>query len=205
MAFLKTDENYYLTPSPTVSDPLTGGPGVKWQHLLVIVMLIAMVCATACTGEDTSVPAPEARSLAKPGQVLVAVGEVTGNGTPRGWIDTITFKVVLVPGAKFVNMENLSIVYADAVRSETMRPIAGIRGYPPQGSWGVIEVKNEEGAPDNRLEYDEEFVLQINPKAPLMPRQFIMIIVEPPSGTPLTLRRITPPAILGGNTILAAL
>jgi archaellin len=178
---------------------------VKWQYLLVTVILIAMVCAPACTDEETSGPAPEARSPIQPGQVMVAIGDVTGNGTPRGTIDTITFRVGLAAGGKSVKMENVSIVYADAVRMETLRPVAGLRGYPPPGSWGVIEVKNEEGTPNNRLEYDEEFVIQINPKAPLVPRQFIMIVVEPPSGTSLTLRRVTPPAILGGKNILAAL
>lgn len=184
---------------------MLGNLSVKWQYFLVTVILIVMVCATACTYEETSGLALEARSPAKPGQVMVAIGEVTGSGIPGGWIDNITFKVGLAPGAKSVNMQNVSIVYADAVRTETLIPIVGLRGYPLQGSWGVIEVKNEESTPNNRLEYDEEFVIQINPKAPLVPRQFIMIVVEPPSGTFLTLRRIAPPTILGGNNILAAL
>ena len=174
---------------------------MKWQYLFVTVVLIAMVCATACTGEET--PGPERRSPASPGQVLVAIGDVTGTGIPRGWIDTITFKVGRAPGAPPVPMENLTIIYADAVRSETLEAVAGIRGSPPQGSWGVIEVKNEEAAPDNLLEYDEEFVIQINPLAPLVPRQFIRIVVGHPSGTALTLNRVAPASILGGDTILA--
>lgn len=178
---------------------------VKWQYLLLTVALIIVVCTTACTYEETSGPLQEARSPARPGQVMVVIGDVTGNGIPRGWIDNITFKVGLAPGAKSVNMQNVSIIYADAVRTETLLPIIGLRGYPPQGSWGVIEVKNEESTPNNRLEYDEEFVIQINPKAPLVPRQYIMIVVEPPAGTPMTLRRMAPPAILGGNNVLAAL
>jgi hypothetical protein len=167
------------------------------------VILILTVCISACT--DDELPPPEARSPANPGQPLLAIGDVTGTGIPGGLIDTITFKVGLAPGAKSVNMGNLSIVYADAIRSETLKPVVGLRGNPPQGFWGVIEVKNEEGIANNQLEYDEEFVIRINPKAPLVPQQFIMIVVEPPSGTDLTLRRIAPPMIPEGNNILAAL
>ncbi|MGB9175767.1 MAG: hypothetical protein WCB46_03410 [Methanoregula sp.] len=176
---------------------------MKWQYLLLTGILILMIYATACTDNET--PAPEGRSPANPGQVMVAIGDVTGNGIPGGLIDTVTFKVGLAPGAKPVNMENISIVYADAIRSETLKPVAGLRGNPPQGSWGVPEVKNEEGISNNQLEYDEEFVIRINPKAPLVPGQFIMIVVEPPSGTSLTLRRVAPATIREGNNILAAL
>ncbi len=177
---------------------------MKWQYFLVTMILITMVCATACI-DDTSGPAWEARSPAQPGQLMVAVGDVTGTGIPGGLIDTITFKVGLAPNATSVRMENVSIVYADAVRSETLKPVAGIRGNPPQGSWGVVEVQDEEGTPNNRLEYDEEFVIRLNPKAPLIPRQFIMIVVQPPSGPPLTLRRIAPATIAGGDAVLPAL
>ena len=38
--------------------------------------------------------------------------------------------------------------------------------------------------PNNRLEYEEKFVIRINPKAPLVPRQLITIIVKPPPGPP---------------------
>jgi archaellin len=176
---------------------------VKWQYFLLTVVLVLMACIAGCT--DDEIPPPEARSPANPGQAMVAIGDVTGTGIPGGLIDTITFKVGLAPGAKPVNMENLTIVYADAIRSETLKPVAGLRGNPPQGSWGVVEVKNEEGIANNQLEYDEEFVIRLNPKAPLVPRQFIMIAIEPPSGKSLTLRRVAPSTIFEGNNILAAL
>ena len=178
---------------------------MKLQYLLVTMILIALVCATACTEEETSGPAWEARSPARPGQLMVAIGDVTGTGIPGGLIDTITFKVGLAPNATSVRMENVSIVYADAVRSETLTPVAGIRGNPPQGSWGVVEVKDEEGTPNTRLEYDEQFVIRLNPKAPLVPRQLIMIVVQPPSGPPLTLRRVAPATVVGGDAVLPAL
>jgi hypothetical protein len=176
---------------------------VNGLSLLAMVFLIVAVLAAGCTDEDIPVPAlPEADAVL-PGQVLVTIGNVTGNGIPRGTIDTITFTVGLVPGEKSVNLENISIVYADAIRTESLVPVEGFRGDPPQGSWGILEVQNEIGSPNDRLEFEERLVIRINPKAPLVPRQFITIIIKPPSGTALTIRRVSPPTIVKENNILS--
>lgn len=174
---------------------------MKWHCLVVVVVLAAVVCTAACTDESTPAPEPEPRSPALPGQQMVMIGGVTGEGTHPGTIDFVTFRVGLVPGEASLNMENISIVYADAVRSETLTALPGLRGVPPQGSWGVLDVVNEEGI-NNRLEYDEQFLLELNPKAPLVPRQFITIVIRPPSGTPMTIRRVAPPSVLPGPNLL---
>ena len=57
-----------------------------------------------------------------PQDILQNFGDVTGQGIPGGTIDTITFTVGLVDSHKSVDMEQLSIVYADAIRTETLRP-----------------------------------------------------------------------------------
>ena len=106
---------------------------------------------------------PEADAVL-PGQVLVNTGDVTGNGIPRGTIDTITFTIGLVPGEKSVSLENISVVYADAIRTESLIPVEGFRGDPPQGSWGILDVQNEVGSPNNRLEFEERLVIRINPR-----------------------------------------
>jgi archaellin len=178
---------------------------VKWLSLLMITILVAGVLASGCSDEETHGLESPPGSTVLPGQVLVNIGDVTGDGIPQGTIDTITFTVGLVPGEKPVNMENISIVFADAVRSESLTPVAGFRGDPPQGYWGILEVQDEVGNPNNRLEYEERFVIRINPRAPLVPQQFITIIVKPPSGTPLTIRRISPPTIIKENNILIPL
>jgi hypothetical protein len=176
---------------------------VKWQSLLVIGILIAAALAAGCTDEEQPVPVQPAPAGVQPGQVMYLIGDVKGDGIPRGTIDTITFTVGLVPKEKPVNMENVSIVYADAVRTETLVPVQGFRGDPPAGAWGILEVQNELASPNNRLEYEERFVIRINPKAPLVPRQLITIIVKPPSGTSLTIRRVSPPTIIKENNILS--
>jgi len=165
-------------------------------------ILIAAVLATGCTDEEKPGPVLPPADAILPGQVLVNIGNVTGNGIPRGTIDTITFTVGLVPGEKSVNVENISIVYADAIRTESLVPVEGFYGDPPQGSWGILEVQNEVGNPNNRLEFEERLVIRINPKAPLVPQQFITIIVKPPSGIPLTIRRVSPPTIIRENNLL---
>jgi archaellin len=176
---------------------------VKWDHPLILAILISAVLAAGCTGDETPVTVPPATGPIQPGQVLYVIGDVTGDGVPRGTITTITFTVGLVPGEKPVNMEDITIVYADAIRSETLVPVEGYRGDPPQGTWGILDVKGELGGSNNRLEYEEQFVIRINPRAPLVPRQLITIVVRPPDGSSLTLRRISPATILGENNLLA--
>jgi len=72
---------------------------------------------------------------------------VTGDGIPRGTIDTITFTIGLVPGENSVNVENISIVYADAIRTESLIPVEGFYGDPPQGSWEFWKCRTKWAAP----------------------------------------------------------
>ena len=179
---------------------------MKQQIFRVIVILMVMACAAGCTDEDQGL-APESRSPALPGQTIVAIGNVTGQGQTAGvlisgTIDTITVRAGLVPGAKPVNMENISVVYADAVRSESLQPVDGFRGSPGQGSWGIIAVENKIVPANNRLEDQEAFVIRINPKVPIVPRQLVTVVIKPLTGTPLTLRLMAPPVILAGDNIL---
>lgn len=176
---------------------------MKWQSLLLTGILIAAILTAGCTDERTPGPVPETISVIPPGQVLYSVGEVTGDGIAGGTIDTITFTVGLAPGEKPVNMENISIVYADAIRTESLLPVKGYHGDPLEGEWNIVKVINEIGNPNNRLDDKEQFVIRINPKAPLVPRQFVSIVVKPPSGTPLTIRRVSPQTIIKENNILA--
>ncbi len=176
---------------------------VKWQSLFLSGILIVMVLAAGCIDEASPPgPAPETKPAIQPGQVLYSIGEVTGDGIAGGTIDSITFTIGLAPGEKPVTMENISIVYADAIRTETLVPMTGYHGDPPAGSWGIMKVNGEIGSFNNRLEDKEQFVLRINPKAPLVPRQFISIVVKPPSGPPLIIRRVSPPTIIKENNIL---
>ena len=177
---------------------------MKQQIFFGIVILMVMACAAGCMDEQGFVP--ELRSPVLPGQTIVAIGTVTGGGQTggvlsTGTIDTITVRVGLVSGAKPVTMENLSIVYADAVRTESLQPVDSFRGSPGQSSWGIIAVENEQMPANNRLDDREEFVIQINPRAPVVSRQLVTIVIKPPTGTPLTLRLTAPPVILAGDNV----
>lgn len=176
---------------------------MKWYPLLVMLILIAAALGAGCTDDESAVAPPPPGDAVQPGQVLVNTGDVTGDGIPRGTIDTITFRVGLAPGEKPVNMENITIVYADAIRTETLVPVEGYRGEPPAGTWGILNVENQIGYPNNRLEDQEQFVIRINPKAPLVPRQLVTIIVKTPTGTPLNIRRVAPPTIIAKDNLLA--
>lgn len=167
-----------------------------------MMILFVTVLAVGCTDEESPGLVFPIADAPLPGQVLVTIGDVTGDGIPMGTIDTIRFTVGLVPGEKSVPLENLSIVYADAIRTETLIPVEGLRGNPPPGYWGILEINNEIGNPNNRLEFEEQAVIRINPRAPLVPQQFITIIIRPPAGTSLTIRRVSPPSIIKENNLL---
>jgi len=126
-------------------------------------------------------------------------------GVPRGTIDTITFTIGLAPGISFLDLSSLTIVYADAVRTEILTPVAGFRGDPPQGSWGIIAAPNELGNPNMRLDYNEQFTIRINPKAPVVPNQIVTISVKPGEGKPLVFRLIAPSSIGEDVNILTPL
>ena len=172
-------------------------------------VFILLILAAGCTGSSPENPPPPTLSTLpvpygseQPGQVLQVYGDVTGVGIPGGTIDTITFSVGLLDVHNSVDMEQLSIVYADAIRTETLHPVNGYHDDPPKGYWGIIRVENEVGGPNNRLDNEERFIIRINPTAPLVPRQMITIDVKPPGSRSLTIRRVAPPTILADNILL---
>jgi len=176
----------------------------KGHYILLTLVLISGILAAGCLGEDSPPPAlaeVNPQGNLQPGQVLQVFGDVVGLGIPRGTIDTITYTVGLNPEIKTMDMDGLVIVYADAIRTETLKPIEGLRGDPPQGSWGILSVQNEISEPNNRISYEERFVIRINPKAPIVPNQIITTIFKPPTGNPTSIRCIMPATIQAENVL----
>lgn len=178
-----------------------------WHYVFLAFSLVLLILTVGCTDSTPSTPVPTLSTLpvprgtVLPGQVLEVFGDVSGSGIPGGTIDTITFTVGLNKSQDSVDMEHLTIVYADAISSETLLPVEGFRGDPPKGFWGIIRVEKEVGTPNNRLDYEEQFVIRINPSAFLVPNQFITINVKPADSSSLTLRRVSPPTILAENIL----
>jgi len=180
---------------------------VMQQYVFLAIVLIIIILTAGCT--DTAEEGPTLPTMStlpvrgnNPQEILQSFGEVTGRGIPGGTIDTITFTVGLIDIHKSMNIENLTIIYADAIRTESLHPVEGFHGDPPKGFWSITRVENEVGDPNNRLDNEEQFVICINPKAPLVPRQIITIEIKPPNGHPLTIRRVAPPAIQEDNILL---
>jgi hypothetical protein len=171
------------------------------QYIFLTIVLILLILTAGCS--DTSTEAPPLPTLSTlPVPILQIFGDVTGLGIPGGTIDIITLTVGLIDSHKSVDMEQLAIVYADAIRTETLRPVEGYYGDPPKGFWSITRVENEVGGPNNRLDNEERFVIRINPKAPLVPRQIITIEIKPPNGHALSIRRVAPPTIQADNILL---
>jgi archaellin len=179
--------------------------------LILAAAIVACVILAGCTDDEPAAP-PETVSggASSPGSLIMAVGNITGQGVilqgvPRGTIDTITFTVGLAPGTKSLDLNGTTIAYADSVRTEILTPVEGYFGTPPPGSWGVIDTVNQLGLQNLRLDYDEQFVIRINPKAPVIADQLFTVSVKPPEGRPLLIRLIAPPDIGEQDNILRSL
>jgi len=177
------------------------------QYVFLMIVLILLILTAGCTDTSTDgPPLPTMSTLPVRGnnqqEILQVFGDVTGQGITGGTIDTISLTVGLIDNHKSVDMEQLEIVYADAIRTETLRAVEGYHGDPPKGFWSITRVENEVGSPNNRLDNEERFVIRINPKAPLVPRQIITVEITPPNGHSLTIRRVAPSTIQEDNILL---
>jgi len=176
------------------------------QYVSLAIVLIFLILIAGCSDTPSDVPLPTMSTLPVPGNhqqdILQNFGDVTGQGIPGGTIDTITVTVGLINPHESVDMEHLAIVYADAIRTETLLPVEGYHGDPPKGFWSITRVENEIGDPNNRLDNEERFVIRVNPKAPLVPRQIMTLEVKPPDGDSLTIRRVAPSTIQEDNILL---
>jgi hypothetical protein len=180
---------------------------VMRHYIFLTIVLIFLLLTAGCSDTPSDVrPLPTMSTLPVPGnnpqEILQTFGDVTGQGIPGGTIDIITFTVGLIDSHKSVDMEQLSIVYADAIRTESLLPVEGFHSDPPKGFWSITRVENEVGDHNNRLDNEERFVISINPRAPLVPRQIITIEVKPPNGHSLTIRRVAPSTIQADNILL---
>jgi archaellin len=178
--------------------------------LILAIFLIICAFSAGCTSEDAPGPAPPAGNIPQKGVLIQNFGDVTGQGiilagVPRGTIDTITFTIGLAPGVRTADLDNMTIVYADAVRTEILTPVDGYRGIPPAGYWGVVDTVNEVGSKSMRLDFEKQLVIRIHPKAPVVPNQVITISVKPAEGKPLVIRRVAPSPIVENDNILSAI
>jgi len=180
----------------------------EWFTVPVILIMVLSILTAGCftTSTDTP-PVPTMSTLPIPGvtsnpaQILQSIGEVIGQGTPGGIIDTITVTVSLSDLSKPIDMEKMRVIYSDVVRTESIQPVEGYWGEPPQGYWSIIRVENEIGGPNNLLESGEQFVIRVNPKAPVVPTQLITIQLIPAGGSPLSIRRVAPKTIRAENIL----
>ena len=172
--------------------------------------MVAAVLLAGCTDTSADAPPLPAPKTFVAGQVLQVIGDVTGMGVmpagiPRGTIDTITFTIGLVPGAKAVNLDNLTVIYADALQTVTLTPVPGFMGEPPVGSWGITGMNKQFGPPNHRLDFDKQAVITINPRVAIVPGQVITLAVKPVEGPAVTTRLLSPSTIVQGENFFTQL
>ncbi|OPX64424.1 MULTISPECIES: hypothetical protein [unclassified Methanoregula] len=180
---------------------------------IIALVLCACLIVAGCTDEDTTPPPPQpvSGSGAQPGALIQTFGNITGQGVilqgvPRGTIDTVTFTIGLAQGIKTLDMNGTTIAYADSVRTEILTPVQGYFGNPPPGSWGIIDVADQLGGERNmRIDFEEKFVVRINPKVPVISDQVFTVSVRPPEGRPLMIRLIAPAEIGEQDNVLRPL
>ena len=182
----------------------------QYSGIMAGVVMVAAVLLAGCTSASPAATPPATPVTFQHGQVIQVIGDVTGRGfipagVPRETIDTITFTIGLVPGVKRVNLDNLTVVYADAVHTMTLTPVAGLRGEPQAGSWGIVAFKNEFGPSNHRLDFDKQAVITVYPKSVIVPGQVITIAVKPAEGPALTIRCVSPSTIVTGDNVLSQL
>lgn len=178
--------------------------------MVLAVIISFCVMSAGCLSDDTPQPAPPGGNGGEPGVLIQTMGDVSGQGVilagvPRGTIDTLTFTIALAPGVTSLDLSSMTVIYADAVRTEVLTPVAGFRGNPPQGFWGIVAAPGELGNPNMRLDYSEEFTIRINPRAPVVPNQIITVSIKPYEGKPLIFRRVAPSSIREDDNVLAPL
>lgn len=177
---------------------------MRYHVFIIITLLVAAILVAGCMDEDHPPPADSLSvEPALPGQDLVLVGDVIGEGLAGGTIDTIDITVALAPGAKSIDMEKITIVYADTIKTESLIPVEGYFGNPPMGCWGILNVVNQVGDKNTRIEDKEQFVIRLNPRAYLPAKRMAIIVIRAPAAaTPLTIRRFAPPEIAAQGNIL---
>src|SRR5512136_747538 len=104
--------------------------------LILALFLIVSALSSGCISDDNPAPVPAGERIRQPGVLIQTIGDITGQGVilqgvPHGTIDTVTFTIGLAPDARTADLNNMTVVYADAVRSEILTPVKGYRGTPP--------------------------------------------------------------------------
>ena len=140
---------------------------------------------------------------------IVVKGEVYGiNTTDDTGVEFIRFNVGLAAGGTPVDMTRTSMTFSTAntapytmsfdgrigTGKETDKPTAG------SGEWTIFEIQPGDNTRDGTLNFAETFTIYLAPGDGLLPREHILIEIQPEIGAALAIDRTVPPSIT--NTTL---
>jgi flagellin FlaB len=123
-------------------------------------------------------------------------GEVYGVGTAGAEIEMINFSTSLASGSTPVDFGKVTVTYSNATVLETLLPVPGLKSSSTTpGTWAITNAQNERGNPNTLLETGEQFIISVHPTDGSPKNTELYIEIKPSVGSPMVLKRSTPPAI----------
>ena len=135
---------------------------------------------------------------------IVVKGEVYGiKNQSASEIEYIRFNVGLAAGGTPIDMNRTSMTFSTAdtapyavsfdgrigTGKETDKPTAG------SGEWTIFEIQPGDNTRDGTLNFAETFTVYLAPGDGLLPREHILIEIQPEIGAALAIERTVPPSI----------
>ena len=140
---------------------------------------------------------------------IVVKGEVYGiNTTDDTGVEFIRFNVGLAAGGTPVDMTRTSMTFSTADTAPYTVEYDGKIGTGKEpdipaaksGEWTIFEIQSNDGTADGTLNYGETFILYFAPKGSILPREYLLLEIQPEIGAALAVERTVPPSIT--NTTL---
>jgi flagellin FlaB len=121
------------------------------------------------------------------------VGNVYGEGTAGGSIDTINFSIGLAAGATPVDIQKTVMTFSTNSTIEQLGFSSGTEvANPAAGNWSISHQENSLGNKNMVLDNGEQFTITVKPKNSLSAYDSFNIDIKPAVGAALALHRTVP-------------
>jgi len=181
-----------------------GFTGLEAAIVLIAFVVVAAVFSYVVLGAGffTTQKAQEVvyTSVDMSSSSMEIIGDVYGIGnTTSNQIDTIRFTVGLSAGGSAVDFSTTQMVFATSAIVEILEPVGNLTGSAVEaGQWNITDGAK---ANDVLLEANDKFTVLAMPTTALGVNEKFNLEVRPSVGSPLGLKRTTPPKIDAVNLL----